>query len=489
MFHSLIFNVEGRSLSRNLGPYRIAHWLRSRNWDVEVIDYILHWSLEELQELVRSRVTKNTKFFGFSFLFSPWTDTVESFTTWLKITYPDITIISGSSGLPKRNITVDYHIWGFGEFALDNLLTYLFSNGKRPICENIDGLKVINGTSYPAYPLEDYSVSYEDRDFIQPWEFLAIETARGCKFKCSFCNFTVLGVKGDYSISAESFRKQLTENWEKWGVKNYLIAEETFNDNPSKISKFAKVISDLDFNPWFSAYIRLDLLISRKNERQMLKDMNVLGQFYGVESFHYPTAKAVRKGLATEKVKEGLIELKEFFSDTKKYRGTISLIIGAPLESKESFYSSIDWLVQNWKDQSTAAYPLGIPLKANNTRPSDLSNSYSDYGYEPISLKELELKHKNKDDIINIIKSKSNNLIWKSPYMDIVEAYDIQKSFQKTIKNYNFKKTTFALAEFSGINSTLEDKLTHTANEVHGWQKEEFEWYNTYKLKKLCWMQ
>lgn len=491
MFHSLIFNVEGRSLSRNLGPYRIAHWLREKEWDVEVIDYTLHWSLEELQELVKIRVTKNTKFFGFSFLFGEWTDTIETFAIWLKVTYPNIPIISGSGALPKRPISVDYHIWGFGESALDKLLMYLFSNGEALKFEDIDGVRTINAVLYPAYPLKEYSVHYEDRDFIQPWEFLGIETGRGCKFKCSFCNFTILGVKEDHSTSAESFEKQLKENWERWGVKNYLVAEETLNDRPEKLEKLAKVVTNLDFDPWFAAFLRLDLILSRKNERQVLKDMNVLGHFYGIESFHWPTAKAIRKGLAPEKVKEGLLDVKSYFSETNRFRATISLIIGAPLEPMESLYNTKEWLLANWTDQAVKASPLGIPNETKAHRHSTLSSTHKEYGYKEISMNTLRSRYGQNPDLEDILKSiemrSRNTLVWENPEMDIVQAWEFEKMFRQTVKDNNFKKTTFALAEFTGINSTLEDKLTHTANEVHGWQKEEFEWYNTYKLKKLCW--
>lgn len=491
MFHSLIFNVEGRSLSRNLGPYRIAHWLRGKGWDAEVIDYTLHWTLEELQELVESRVTKNTKFFGFSFLFGEWTDTIEKFAVWLKIAYPHIPIISGSSSLPKRTIAVDYHVWGFGETALDKLLMYLFSNGEALKFENIDGVKVINATLYPAYPLKEYSVHYEDRDFIQPWEFLAIETGRGCKFKCSFCNFTILGVKEDHSTSAESFEKQLTENWEKWGVTNYLIAEETLNDRPEKLEKFAKVVSNLNFDPWFAAFLRLDLMLSRKNEPQALKDMNVLGHFYGIESFNWPTAKAIRKGLAPEKVKEGLLQMKDFFSDTNRFRATISLIIGAPLESMESLHNTLDWLLENWTDQAVKASPLGIPHENKANRHSTLSTTYKDYGYKEVSLDVLNRRHGQKpdmDDIFRNIETRARTaMVWENPEMDIVQAWEFEKMFKQTIINNGFKKTTFALAEFAGVNATIDDKLSHSMLDVHGWQKEEFEWYSLYKFKKLCW--
>ena len=489
MYHALIFNVEYRSLSRNLGPYRIAHWLRANDWDAEVIDYALHWQLEELIEFTNSRVTNNTKFIGFSNLFGEWNEVIFQYVFWLKQKYPNIKIISGSSSLPKVKINVDYHIWGFGEYALDALLKYLFSNGTSPKYTEISEIRVIDGSDYPAYPLTDYSVSYQKRDFIQPWEFLSIETARGCRFKCSFCSFSVLGVKEDHSTSAESFEKQLKDNYYNWGVENYVIAEETFNDRTDKIKKFSKVVDTLDFKPWFSAFIRFDLLLSRKDDRHLLEDMNVLGQFYGIESFNHATAKLLRKGMSSDKIKEGLLEIKEHYSHTKKYRGTTSFIIGAPLETQESILSTSKWLKENWSDQSVGFYPMSIPLKG---RKSDLSRDYEKNGYEKIDINDLKKKHiidmELHNDIVNkidAIHTDGESLLWKNSNMDIYEAFKLHKIYGNMVKDHNFKKTTFALAEFSGVESTLDDKLTHSANDVHKWQPDEWAWYDKYKNMKL----
>src|SRR6056300_2077312 len=102
-------NIEERSHTRSLGPYRIAHWLRENGWDAEVIDYCAHWSHEELTELCLSRITNETKFVGLSSLFTGWTQHIEFFSQFLQKFYPHIVQISGSSSLPNADMTcVDY---------------------------------------------------------------------------------------------------------------------------------------------------------------------------------------------------------------------------------------------------------------------------------------------------------------------------------------------------------------------------------------------
>ena len=486
-------NIEERSHTRSLGPYRIAHYIREQGWDAEVIDYCAHWSQDELQELCLSRITSDTKFIGFSSLFTGWTSHIEKFSIFLKKFYPNIIQISGSSSLPNASMSiVDYHIYGFGEKALDVLLKYLFSNGDPPVSIKYFDTNLIDASKYPAYPLEDYTVLYEDRDYLQPWEFLSIETGRGCKFKCSFCNFSVLGVKGDYSTSQNSFEKQMNENYNKWGIKNYVIAEETFNDRTEKVEKFSQVIQRLNFDPWFAAYIRADLLISRKHEVEHLANMNVYGQFYGVESFNQKTAKAIKKGMDRGKMKDGLLMVKEYFEkNSNKYRGNISLIVGAPYETKQSLDNSLNWLVDNWKTQSFTAYPLGIPIYG---RQSILSDTYESQEYTEVSLSELYNKHDKKtvDKVYqknNIVKDnkvlEKKWLMWKNKQMDVVEAFKIHDKMYDVMRKEKFKKSTFAVAEFSGKDSTIEDKLSLDVNAVKKFRNEELAWVEDYKSLKL----
>ena len=484
MHHCLIFNVEYRSISRNLGPYRIAHWLRENNWEAEVIDYVHHWTLEELITLAKSRITKETKFFGFSYLFKGWTEDSKKFLIWMKLNYPDIVLISGSNGYPLEEYKADWHIWGFGEVALEHLLKYLFSNGKEPQYIDDWGLKIIDASKYPAYPMDNYTVLYEKRDFLQPWEFLSIETGRGCKFKCSFCTSSVLGVKGDYSTSAESFERQLKHNWETWGIKNYIVAEETFNDRTEKVAKFAKVVRGLDFDPWFSAFVRLDLMLARPDDVKMLSEMNCTGHFYGIESFHHPTAKALRKGMATEKVQEGLLYVKDYFNKNNEvYRGNISLILGGPYETKETLMDSRQWLIDNWSDQGLGFYPMVIPL---NGRKSDLSRTYPQFGYRPISIEELEKRHPNEPYIMSEVRRKGRrNLVWENDHMDFAEAIMFHRLWDQTAREYGFKKSVFAVAGYSGRNSTLKEKLDHPHKDLNNWNDEELEWYQEYKIMKL----
>lgn len=497
MNHTLIFNVTGESSvwQRNHGAYRIAHWLRLNNWDAEVIDYALVWTFDDLVNLAKSRITKNTKFIGFSFLFDKFSDSIDllKFTVWLNNYHPDIILISGSSMYPEIGSPVDYHINGYGEVALIELLKYLFSNGTEPRTINYHGIKVIDAFMYPAYPMEDYSVYYEDRDFLQPWEFLSIETSRGCIFKCTFCNHPLLGVKDDYTTSAESFEREVNENWNRWGIKNYMSTEETFNDRQDKIKKLGNVIKNLNFEPWFTGYIRLDLLISRSDEKQLLEDMNFYGQYYGIETFHPKTAKAFKKGMDPNRIKEGLLETKEYYEKSGKYRGTVSLIIGGPHEPVDSMYRTLDWLTENWNDHAVMPYPMNIP-KGQFTRASELSKNYEKYGYKSMDISYFKEKYPKETFALDKIEnSKFESILWENEHLDIVQAINIHRHYNEVIEEKKFKVQNLAMSRFTGSagsnNPPIEHKLNLSVGELlaETTDGKRQEWQREYIRRKLDW--
>jgi len=442
---------------RPLGSHRIATLLRQNDWDAEVVDFGAYWSLEEFQQLMRQRVNENFKFIGISGIFLNTDNTpLDRFLRWCKSEYPQIKIILGA---PQRyifdNKNIDYNINGFGENAILVLLKYLFSNGPSPaFTMNLNSGKHIAANEYyPAYPLNSLMVKYEDRDFILPNEWLGVEFSRGCAFSCSFCNFPVLGVKGDYTRDAEDFRIQMLDTYDRYGVTHYYVADETFNDRTEKITKFADVVQSLPFDSYFSGFIRGDLLISRKQDREELLRMNFLGQFYGIETFNHAAGKAVGKGMNPDKLKQGLIDVKNYFKGYKQhhYRGFISLIAGLPHEPISSLYETRDWLWDNWQGQGFSMYQLEIPVSEYLTS-SKISRDWAKYGYTNA---ESDISMSNY--VPNKSLMKYPNLIWKNEHMTIKDAESISKEIENDREHGDFYSDNYSLARVG--EGTLEDRL------------------------------
>jgi radical SAM superfamily enzyme YgiQ (UPF0313 family) len=466
MHKCLLFNVSTTQIGRNLGVYRIAHYLREHDWDSEVIDYTLYWTLDELKELSRSRIDKNTKFIGFGHMFSVWSVELENFTEWLKIEYPGVVLISGSGVAPQfKSKCIDYYIQGFGENALLVLLKWLFNNGELPKF-SIFNKKLINGNEmYPSFPMKSLMVKYQDRDYISPDEWLGIEFSRGCKFSCAFCNFPVLGVKGDYSRDALDYYTQVMDAYDRFGVTNYFVSDETFNDRTEKITKFADATQLLPFRPWFSGFIRADLMISRKEEKEELARLGFLGHHYGIESFNKESVKVIGKGMDPERIKAGLIDTKNYFMNRGLYRGSISLIIGLPGDTAEQTESTIDWLKENWQGQSFIPFALEIPVGEFDT-PSKISIDYKKYGY---TVMDDAIIRSNEDHDMIDMKVASTALNWQNKFMNINQAMDLQeKMYYELFKEENgFTLNCWGLGSL-GIDGGLTNRLNQIAKVSQG---------------------
>ena len=184
------------NLKRSGGAHKIATFMRTKGWDIEVLDYWLAFTTDEFEQFIKSRVNKDTKFIGVSVTFGyrgKYLKRAQDHLTWLKEEYPDVMIVAGSKSIVDTiNLPCDYYVAGYGEFGLYHLL-----NGTAVISDFM-GKKYINADKdHPCFPQKDLVVRYEDRDFIQPTDNLTLELSRGCKFKCKFCSYNAIGLKGD----------------------------------------------------------------------------------------------------------------------------------------------------------------------------------------------------------------------------------------------------------------------------------------------------
>jgi hypothetical protein len=239
-----------------------------------------------------------------------------------------------------------------------------------------------------------------------------------------------------------------------------------------KITKFADVVEKLPFVPWFSGFIRADLLINRPLDRIELSRMNFLGHFYGIETFNKEAGKAVKKGMDPDKLKQGLIDIRNYFENNgrKLYRGTISLIVGLPGESISSLDDTKKWLITNWKEQAFHAYPLEIYIGEMDT-PSLISQNYEKYGYRKMnddSHQKVVDQDRKKNS--NMIKNGNDSLMWESAEMNCNQAKDIAMSFWKmyTQPDNQFSIDNFKMARYDYLGEV--EELLHRPIGEYGYK-------------------
>lgn len=414
MNNVIFFSLTGKRWERSIWPHRVATYLRMHDWDAEVVDFTAFWKLEELQEFVRSRASSKTVMFCFGTAFlNPWSPFLNEFIAWLKKEYPDIpVVVGGQNALVTPAENVDYWVDSYGENAVLALCRHLIGTLGAPLKTDltITDKKVIRGLHhYPSTPLGSYLTDYEARDFIKPYEMPQIETARGCMFNCSYCNFPLLGQAKDVSVSKEEFKRQLQTGYEKWGITNWRVMDETFNDRPSKLQKYAEAVDELNYNPWMCGFARGDLVVKHKEHWDTYIRLGFLGHSMGLETFNQEAGKLVRKGMDPDQVKEGLLEFQAYtdIHAPNRYRANIQLICGIPGETKESWYDSVNWLNTKWNRQSASAHILEIgDYDLSLTNQSRFTKQLTDNG-----LVKLEARQ---NEGYNVYKDKNNNVVFQS---------------------------------------------------------------------------
>jgi radical SAM superfamily enzyme YgiQ (UPF0313 family) len=430
---------------RPSGAYRIAHYIRSLGWDIEVIDYFGHWAQEELFQLLESR--KDIKFIGLSGTWLIYEDKFIEFCFYLKEKYPHIKLIIGGNAISNEALPVDYFVNGFGELAIKAILDYEFGTGKKPYGVPYGKGWQINALDfYPSWPMENYEIAYESRDFLEPTDIISLELSRGCRFKCKFCNFPVLGIKEDTSVSEESMYQSIKQAYDKWGIKNFEIADETLNDRNEKLEKLSRAVQRCNWQPNFNAFVRADLFKSHPEQIDLLIGSRVWGQYYGIETFNHRSGKIVGKGLDPNQVKEILLNIKSKFKNSLSlYRGTISLISGLPYETIKDLENTHKWILENWKDQSWIMWNLGIPKPSKNIKPNGFTFDYEQYNFREMSSESIqrEINKVPEDEQWRLPGETNPDVIWENEngnYFDffkVARKIDAESSATGMLNNYH----------------------------------------------------
>jgi|TARA_B110000093_G_C12949095_1_gene401646 hypothetical protein len=263
-------------------------------------------------------------------------------------------------------------------------------------------------------------------------------------FECSYCNFPLLGQSKDVSVSKEEFKRQMQTGYEKWGIKNWRVMDETFNDRPSKLQKYADAVDELGYNPWICGFARGDLVVKHKEHWDTYIRLGFLGHSMGLETFNREAGKLVRKGMDPTQIQEGLLEFQEYtdIHAPKRYRANIQLICGIPGETHESWHSSLNWLNTKWNRQSASAHILEIgDYDESLTNQSRFTKQLKDNGLLKIEAKQNPGYDVYKDANGNVVfqsttprgggvgSTRNDIVIWKHNTMDWHQAQNLVKEF------------------------------------------------------------
>jgi radical SAM superfamily enzyme YgiQ (UPF0313 family) len=411
------------------GPFRIASELRSNGFTVQVIDYATQWSTTELKNILRDYISDQTLWVGFTTTFnSPSISRINRMTKsvdvnkniyvhylgrndipeildFIKTINPKTKIVAGGHQADKFSLEkmIDHVVIGQGETAAVHLTKSLLDNQKVE--------KYLNESKFPYNNFISSTIEYVPEDIIFPGEHLSIEFSRGCTFKCSFCNYPLIGRDlWDFCKPPTLIASEIQRNYDLFKTQGYLVTDDTINDSEEKIEQLHKEITKLPFSLTLSSYARLDLLIAKPRTLDLLYEMGFRNFFFGIETFNHDAGKAIGKGMHPDKLKAGLEDIKRRYPD---FLISAGIIFGLPYESRDSMLNTIEYLKSSPIDNVSIA-PYGV------TRTSTIGSNPEKYQFKV-----------------------NGNLDWTSAWTTSAEVIDLAKQADQILRPKNKANWTF----------------------------------------------
>lgn len=403
--------IRWKVLTRYIGPYKIAHWVRKHGYDAQVIEFVDQLTEEQIYSATTKFITPKTKILAISTTFMAnsvyeWADgtlgkipeSCLKVIKRIKKEYPYIKIILG--GYASDRVAgwgvVDATIMSYTAASEDIFLEYLehLTKGTQaPIgqlifpnwgTENRKHRMLYDQARNPKYNIETDDFKWTEQDVILHGEPLPLDVSRGCIFACRFCQYPHLGKKKlDYIRGMDYIEQELRYNYENFGTTNYYMLDDTFNDTEFKMQEFYNMTQRLPFKIKFSAYLRADLIHRFPNMAPLLEESGLYGAYHGIETFHPSASKLVGKAWSGTTAKEWIPELYHNIWG-KRIPMHTNFIVGLTGDTKESVIETAQWFLDN-DLHSIQFNPLGLFGPGNDksryTIQSEFDKNAEKYGF------------------------------------------------------------------------------------------------------------
>jgi len=431
---------------KSIGAYKVANILRERGRKCLVVDHLHTWSINDLKILVDQCIDHNTRAIGFgtSFLmdsspdplpdgslkfnnisvnrsvFPQGCDFEHEMLAYIKTKNSKIKVIAGGVNVHSNisNKNIDFVVIGYAEIAILDIDQYIETNKAIPnAIKNVWGVTVIKNQFVEGYDFQNSTFRWEPSDVVNI-KVLPFEIARGCIFKCKFCAYPLNGKKNlDFVRTSDLLREELQQNYDQFGIKDYTILDDTFNDNDYKLNLILDAVQKLSFRPAFWAYTRLDLLTTKQHVNK-LYEIGLRSCYFGIETMNPATGKIIGKGLDRDRQIETLADIRSRYPDVTMHG---SFIIGLPGESKDSVTDTFErCLSQKIPLHSWNFKRLMLQKPSMAAWSSDIELNYQSYGYELLPTP---------DD--------SPVMHWRNQHMDYFEAMELEQEFNKRSMDSN----------------------------------------------------
>ncbi len=291
-------------LQVTMGSVLVASILKSSGYKVHFLDnYSYRDRSKRLHEALRS--APDAICISTTFTIDP--KSAIDLIVAIRAVCPSVPIVLGGAGIvshPELADLADCVVPGDGESAAVSALDHLFSLSPR--AHNA-------GVWFPGNEggiLSALDTSADIDQFRPDWslvnrfsnEYYTLETQRGCRWRCAFCNYPPRAGNSIRYRTVESVINEVTHNWDRYGIHRYVFADSTFNSPIERCIQLLNEISKLPFSIEWVGYARVDWITPEFSDaavRSGCKDL-----FLGIESGDDRILRYMNKGFDVTKIKK-----------------------------------------------------------------------------------------------------------------------------------------------------------------------------------------
>jgi len=276
---------------------------------------------------------------------------------------------------------VDFVVVGYGETSAVNIMNHLDNNQQlTDSFVNKYGITIVDNQHSETYKFVSDVMHWLPEDIVN-YTTLPIEMARGCIFKCKFCFHRDIGKKKlEYVKQYDALKQELLQVYNDFGITHYLITDDTFNDDVSKLEQIRRVTDTLPEQLKCWSYMRVDLLGRFPEMVTILKDIGVRATIFGIESMHPKASALIGKGGSRQKIIDTLHMLKSDFPELSTHSGFIAGLPYEPISSLERTHN--DLMSGKIQLDSWNWIAFGIQKPGLYQSDSYFNLNYEKYGYE-----------------------------------------------------------------------------------------------------------
>lgn len=463
IYHGIILtDTMYRLRHKPMGAYRVADVLRQAGYNILVIDLYTALSLDELKTLLSRVVTSDTLFMGYSstfFVAPPASDRLSSehpmefaiptskdyfigTNQHVKSLNPNLKILYGGASVQmfvkmamseSVDLLVDCLVDGYSETMVVDVVNNIRDGLPQKTNTFIKNMSLVNyDMKAESYDFRNHTHRWHEADIVLTGEALPIEVARGCVFKCKYCTFPMIGKnKNDMSYirTEDRLLQEITDNYDRYKSQHYMILDDTFNERTDKMEMLLRVRDRAKIDITFSAYLRLDLIAKKPEQLPLIRDLNIVGQCFGIESLTREAAGAVGKGGDPDELVETIHKIHDIMNG--KVVMETGHIIGLPKETPETLARSVEKLLSTPID-SVSFFALTLMQSAYGK--NEVWLNPDKYGYTLI------------DDPYIIGKQ-----TWKNDIWDYHTCFELAKQYDEMVVNSGRNKLG-AFAGFGMVN-------------------------------------